>query len=130
MNITLTRAHKKLNVTMGMLSIDGMEHEPLHTLELPWRDNKRTVSCIPTGVYQVYPHVSPSLGKCWKLQDVPERDDILIHSGNTVEDIRGCILLGLSAAPMAGDPAVTKSRGAISYFRTLVGEKPFTLKVV
>ena len=33
-----------------------------HTMELPWRDNERRLSCIPTGVYNVVKHQSPKFG--------------------------------------------------------------------
>lgn len=130
MNLTLTRAHKKLNVMLGMLSIDNAEHAPLYTLELPWQDNKRQISCIPPGTYQVSTHVSPKVGKCWQIADVPDREDILIHTGNNVSDIEGCILLGLVSAPVNDVPTVSRSRDAIAYFRTLVGEHLFTLTIV
>ena len=52
------------------------------TLELPWLDNKRQVSCIPDWEYELVKHVSPTWGNCLKVMDVPNRSDILIHPGN------------------------------------------------
>lgn len=64
------------------------------TLELPWRDNQRNISCIPKGEYQVMKHYSPRYGYTFWLKDVPNRSEILIHQGNYNRDTQGCILPG------------------------------------
>ena len=68
------------------------------TLELPFRDNQRSVSCIPTGEYKVrlrLPRESATRDYIHLLvQDVPSRDYILFHRGNSAKDTRGCILVG------------------------------------
>ena len=64
------------------------------TLELPWKNNKKRVSCIPEGVYDVVLHHSPKFGKCFWVKNVPERSEILIHPGNYHKQILGCILVG------------------------------------
>ena len=68
------------------------------TLELPFRDNQRSVSCIPTGEYKVrlrLPRESATRNYIHLLvQDVPSRDYILFHRGNSAKDTRGCILVG------------------------------------
>jgi hypothetical protein len=61
------------------------------TLELPWKDNQRRVSCIPVGAYKCKKHRSPRFGLSLWLQDVPNRSEILIHQGNFYADILGCI---------------------------------------
>jgi hypothetical protein len=40
------------------------------TVELPWKNNERGVSCIPNGRYVAKPHVSPSQGRCFSLDPV------------------------------------------------------------
>lgn len=65
------------------------------TLELPWKDNQHGISCIPAGQYHCIPHNSPAHPNCWQLINVPNRDDILIHVGDFLEDTLGCILAGL-----------------------------------
>ena len=71
------------------------------TLELPYKDNKRSISCIPAGEYQArlrYPRESGSRDYLHILvKDVPNRDYILFHRGNTAKDSRGCILVGLKS---------------------------------
>lgn len=66
-----------------------------YTLELPWRDNARDISCIPEGVYDVYFASSVRFGPCFRFAYVGHRSNILIHVGNFVGDTRGCILPGL-----------------------------------
>jgi len=52
-------------------------------------------TCIPAGRYRCSFPVSPKYGKRMpKLNDVPHFLGILIHSGNTVDDTDGCILVG------------------------------------
>jgi hypothetical protein len=66
------------------------------TLELPWRDNKRGESCIPSGCYKVDFAPSAARGgkKIWWVRDVSGRDAIQIHTGNIVEHTEGCIIIG------------------------------------
>lgn len=100
MNATLIR-HPKPGRTFGVLVLDN--GWTCQTLERPWLGNRRNESCIPTsdmnepfaiGEYTVIPHKSPSRGDCFAVLDVPNRTDILIHAGNTVDDTQGCILVG------------------------------------
>lgn len=64
------------------------------TLELPWYENERRKSCIPTGTYRVDKYNSKRFGLCFRLREVPEREGILIHAGNTFKQTSGCILVG------------------------------------
>ena len=68
------------------------------TLELPYKDNQRSVSCIPTGEYPVrmrYPRESATRDYLHLLvQEVKDRSYILFHKGNSAKDTRGCILVG------------------------------------
>src|SRR5690554_1329961 len=73
------------------------------TLELPWKNNERRVSCIPTGIYHAIKHTSPKFKESFWLQDVPGRSEILIHVGNFTREIRGCILPGDRYADIDGD---------------------------
>ena len=85
--------------TLGELFVNGERF--CDTLELPYRDNRRSVSCIPIGRYKVrmrYPRESATRDYLHLLvQDVPNRDYILFHRGNTAKDTRGCILVGLGS---------------------------------
>ena len=64
------------------------------TLELSWKNNRTSISCVPKGWYNVVPYKSPSKGDVYLLEHVYERGFIEIHSGNFYTDIQGCILIG------------------------------------
>ncbi len=84
--------------TIGKLFINGEEF--CDTLELAWRDNQRSVSCIPAGEYKArirLPRESATRDYIHLLiEDVPDRSYILFHRGNTAKDSRGCVLVGQS----------------------------------
>ena len=64
------------------------------TLEEEWKDNARSISCIPAGSYLCKRVVTPRHGETFEVMNVPGRSSILIHSGNTEADTEGCILVG------------------------------------
>ena len=75
------------------------------TLELPWLNNEKYVSCIPEGTYDVVQRVSKKYGIHWHITNVEDRDLILIHNGNYAgsknpisgtPDIKGCVMVGVS----------------------------------
>ena len=82
--------------TIGELFLNGERF--CDTLELPYRDNQRSISCIPVGEYKVrlrYPRESATRNYLHLLvEDVKDRSYILFHRGNTAKDTRGCILVG------------------------------------
>jgi hypothetical protein len=101
------------------------------TIELPWRNNERKVSCIPTGNYRTIRHRSPSYGECFWVQDVPGRSEILIHHGNYAAsinpktgtpDTKGCILPGEKHADVNADgiPDVTSSVNTMKKLREIL----------
>lgn len=63
-----------------------------YSLELPWLDNEKRISCIIDGVYKVTKENHKKFGWCFRLHDVPNRDGVLIHAGTTFEHTLGCIL--------------------------------------
>lgn len=65
------------------------------TLELPWKDNERSVSCIPEGRYHVIkqPPKEDRPYHYFRLPKVTGRSGILIHRGTEPADSRGCILV-------------------------------------
>lgn len=80
-------------------------------LELPWRKNMRSISCIPEGEYLVT-HSDPVLADDpttevdesggrhprpyahFIINDVPNRSGILVHVGTDVRNSLGCQLAG------------------------------------
>tara|TARA_R100000995_G_scaffold18009_1_gene7284 strand:- start:4316 stop:4855 length:540 start_codon:yes stop_codon:yes gene_type:complete len=82
--------------TIGELFLNGERF--CDTLELPYRDNQRSISCIPIGQYKV--RLRPARQSATRdylhllVQNVKNRSHILFHKGNTAKDTRGCILVG------------------------------------
>jgi hypothetical protein len=97
MRLTLKRRHLGATYTIGSLSIDGEYF--CDTLELPLEingvRNVRQKCCIPAGTYKVIMKQSARFGmKLPLLLNVPYRQGILIHAGNTSKDTAGCVLIG------------------------------------
>lgn len=88
--MTLKRIFESRTATYGVL-IDDVPFAV--TLELAWRGNEANMSCIPAGVYYCRRHNSPHFGEVFKLQNVPNRTNILMHKGNIDADTKGCILV-------------------------------------
>ena len=120
----LTRDDQNAVRTLGAM-FDG-DVRVCETLELPWRDNYRGISCIPEGAYLCKLGYSPSRKHdVYWLQDVPGRSDVQIHIGNFPRDIRGCILVGRER----GVNQVVHSRVAFGKFMERMGGKDFTLTI-
>lgn len=63
-----------------------------YTIELPWLENQRRISCIAEGEYVLQKRFSPKFKWHIHLQNVPGRDFILIHPANDVKkELLGCI---------------------------------------
>jgi hypothetical protein len=63
-----------------------------NTIELPWKNNKTGISCIPEGKYDLKLRHSEHLGEHLHLSKVPDRKWILIHTANDAKkELRGCI---------------------------------------
>lgn len=76
--------------TNGEIRIEG--RYICHTIELPWRDNRRNVSCIPEGCYRLVLYRSRKFGDCLLVKGVPGRHGILIHPANhAATELRGCV---------------------------------------
>jgi hypothetical protein len=95
-NLLLIRDTFTDKSTIGKLFINGESF--CDTLENPYINNERNISCIPEGQYKVrlrLPRESATRDYLHLLvQDVPNRDWILFHVGNTAKDTSGCILVG------------------------------------
>jgi len=82
--------------TIGKLFINGESF--CDTLENPYINNERNISCIPVGQYKVRLRLARESATRDYLhllvQDVPNRSYILFHIGNTAKDTSGCILVG------------------------------------
>ncbi len=127
-DVLLERTDTGPNGTFGVLITAGWEFA-CFTVELPWLDNQRDVSCIPEGLYECRPWDSVRFSPSYILMDVPVRSHILIHSGNTIHDIRGCIAVGTDRGVVHGLPAVVNSQVAMRELRLAQGMEPFNLMI-
>lgn len=146
MQLTLYRHAYLPTVTRGRLYASSLI---LPTLEEPWRPNPdgpggssvdrgQLASCIPDGNYRVIPHrrgkdgadvwalVNVDLGVYYRDTDIPDgqkwgRSFVLIHRGNTTNDIEGCILVGMEFGRLAGLDAVLNSGDAIRELQAVLG---------
>lgn len=109
------------------------------TLERPWLDNHKGISCIPAGKYScewAQTSTSGSLnGMTIGVMNVKNRENIRIHAGNKMEDSEGCILLGTDYedGAMATNLKVWIGRSASAMYRflsMLKEEKEIELEVI
>jgi len=62
------------------------------TIELPWRNNQPSISCIPEGSYNLRQRFSKRFGRHLEILNVPNRSLILFHpANNALRELRGCI---------------------------------------
>ena len=110
--LLVRKINSKSNYTQGVLyiarnnpgaMINGkmvMFVQQCDTLEPQWRDLKTQQkvmgkTAIPEGEYKIVMSPSAKFHRNMPyLKDVPQFEGIMIHPGNTVEDTRGCILVG------------------------------------
>lgn len=132
---TLQREPYDDDGTPGVLVAEG---RAWNTLELPWRDNRRKLSCIPAGRYRCVWVRSPRFGWVYHVTGVPDRTAILIHGGNLAGDatkgrrthVQGCILLGERRGRLGGQRAVLVSQPALRRFHATMGQRPFFLEIL
>lgn len=107
------------------------------SMELPWRNNERQRSCIPTGAYKCEWKKSPKFGWCYHVLGVRSRGDILIHAGNLAGDTvlgfrthsHGCILPAARIGKIDGQTAGLLSAPTVNKIASIMGRKPFLLEV-
>lgn len=127
-SITLKRVTTIEDGTFGVL-IDELVPFAL-TLELPWKDNKPWVSCIPSGIYLCKRIKSPKFGNTFEITEVPGRYDILFHRGNIKKNTQGCVVVGEQFEYLFDKVAVLASRKGFEEFMSrLIGENAFSLLV-
>ncbi len=136
------RIRREVGDAQGVLGVLTFGDETLWTMELPWRENRRNVSRIPDGKFEVCPRVSPRFGPCLAVHGVEGRSHILFHSGNLAGDVtkgwlshsKGCILPGMRCGTLTldGHPpqrAVLGSRTAMRRLMTWADGRGFALEV-
>jgi hypothetical protein len=142
--LILDRQIEAATHTEGTLTLGATK---LSTIERPWipthPGGRPFESCVPAGRYRLVPFtrpsgervvalVNPGLGVYLQEEDRPGdvgRYLILIHVGNWVQDVVGCIAPGLSLAPSAQGPMVRESRKAMSLLMQFIGEDEAELQI-
>lgn len=143
MNLILERFSYLDDCTRGILYVGNQSFQ---TIERPWVRNpeapggKPFESCIPDGEYRLQGHTRPSGKKAFILSnealgvyenqtDLPEEGKgrylILIHVGNTVSDVVGCIAPGLTGI----DRAVLESRKAMLKLHELLNGSEHRIEI-
>ena len=97
MKLHLIRDIDTGNETLGRLYCD--DEWMCYTIERPWKDNERRVSCIPEGTYSLF---TKEYGRFWEKYKFPipilggtsPRSEILIHPANYARELAGCIGVG------------------------------------
>lgn len=131
--------------TLGVLTVLGFGTR-LQTIERPWVPNAhggksgaKYESCIAEGTYNVQRHLRPSGERAWALvnheldvfylpSEVPRgreraaRTLVLIHAGNYVYDVIGCVAVGMARAKTRDGWMIERSREAMNVLRTMLGE--------
>ena len=93
----------------GSIYIDGLFF--CNTVEQPWRENRRFVSCVPTGTYKLEDFQSERYGDTLALSN-PDLDVVvyqndategqryacLFHAANWSHQLQGCIAPGKNLA--------------------------------
>jgi len=130
MNVIIRRDYSERQ-TQGSFFVLGFGRVLVHfcSLELPFLNNQKLISCIPEGGYDCTRIHSKKYGVCYLVEDVPDRSDILIHIGNFATgkkiDTSGCILVGLNFTDINDDGYVdvVSSTVAMNILRLLLPSK-------
>lgn len=76
--------------TNGKLECEGQLIS--YTIELPWKNNERRVSCIPEGEYFIEKRYSHKFKWHLHVLGVDNRSFILFHpANNALKELNGCI---------------------------------------
>lgn len=131
--VTITRISDNGIETLGELVAykDGKEFR-CKTIELAWKENKNSISCIPKGTYEVAMSLWSKKNKnYYLLKDVPSRSGIFIHEGNYHYNYEGCIGLGKDFADINkdGQTDITSTVATLKAFEKFMNKEPFTLTI-
>lgn len=117
--------------TLGWMHYNGLK---LATIERPWipvrehKGGKPRESCVPDGNYKLIRHssnqfpdvvalINEELDVYYQPSNRPGRYTILIHQGNWVRNVIGCIAIGMRHGVLQGERAVLESGKALNELR-------------
>jgi len=88
------------------------------TIELPWKENEKRVSCIPEGKYLLRKRYSRKFQWHIEVVDVKNRSFILLHPANNAQkELNGCIA---PITKLSGPGLGLQSRQAFAKVKNLV----------
>jgi hypothetical protein len=139
--LTLIRDLPTSKETQGWLTAAELKFA---TIERPWiptsPGGKPEESCVPAGLYKLESHSRPNGDKVVALVNhglgvyhYPSgvgRSLILIHSGNWVTDVIGCIAPGLERGDNPMLPMVKRSKEAMQVIMGYIGDGPAELLII
>ena len=135
--VILERTETSEEGTFGILRVPGKGFT-CFTGELPDLGNRRNVSCIPTGLYDVAWTLSPRFKVyMYEVLNVPGRAGIRIHSANLMGNsakgykaqLNGCIAFGERIGHLSGQKALLVSKPAHRRFEEVMQNKAFKLQI-
>ncbi len=126
-DIVLTRLMEQTGTTIGHLDCGNFT---CATIERPWLNNQKYIphvqvgSCIPFGTYNIsVKYSSKFLSEVIAVIGVPNREAILIHPGNCVDDLQGCIAPGMELTEHLKKPYLIESRKALTELITIIRKR-------
>lgn len=127
----LTRQPSTDKETLGeMICTNGSNTLTVKTLELPWLNNQKNISCIPTGVYKcswTYSLKFPT--GTYQVLNVSGRSGIRLHIANYYKQVEGCIALGTELKDINKDGITDTANSTIAFnsLKAFFGKEDFTL---
>ena len=138
----IARLGRRQSTDEGTFGVLTFGKDAVHTVELPWRDNKPRRSCIPTGAYSCAMVNSPRFGRVYGVRGVPGRTHVLLHAANLAGDtdlgwttqLHGCIAPCRRIGSMRNNAGRMQAAGLVSVsalraLMTWANGQPFTLEI-
>ena len=95
-----------------------------HLMERGWLDNKRNVSCVIAGVYDLVKEYSPKFKReLWEAKGIPGRSECKFHSANYWDQLNGCFSPGEARINIGHDqlPDMIYSGDMLEIFMNAMG---------
>lgn len=103
----------------------------------------RRGSCVPDGQYKLEPHDSPDHPNTYRLVNIglgvfadvspygasAGRTNVLLHTGNTIDNTEGCILVATSFGMIQSRHAIVDSVRAFDKLREILGRNSHVLNI-
>ena len=127
--VQITRFAYSPNGTFGHLTLPS--GKILATVERPWIDNEKNISCIPVGGYKCEPSFYYRGNyEAFEVMGVQDRSRILFHIGNFVRNSNGCILVNSKHGAINHEWCGINSRNAFNVFMKEMNGAKFHLNII